>query len=182
MDMNTRNSRQKQEDGVFVPLCDQWTGEAIGKGKDAPGFIVRGIAARSVQMRLAEAALAAKQAKKAGKADDEIATAVLENLHATQIDAAMKYIIEARNMTIGDELVKTEDHIRFVLNGTFPDFQNEKDDKGAPVLITVNIQGPDGKPVDVQTPKLIVVGKTRAQQVIDAAENQQGFLDKQPTG
>ena len=185
MDMNKLNSRQLQEDGVFVPLCDQWTGEAIGKGKDAPGFLVRGIAARSSQARLAEAQLAAKQAAQAvaaGKGDAESADAYFDQVHKASIETAMKYIIESRNMTIGDTPVTTPDHIRFVLNGTFPDFQVEKDDKGAPVMTTVSIKDLDGKPIDVQAPKLIVVGKTRAQQVIDAAENQQGFLDKQPTG
>jgi hypothetical protein len=72
--------------------------------------------------------------------------------------------------------------MREILNMTFPDFQVEKDDKGAPVMTTVSIKDKDGKPIDVQTPKLVVVGKTYSQQVIDAAENQQGFLDKQPTG
>ena len=178
MDMNTRNSRQKQEDGVFVPLCDQWTGEAIGKGKDAPGFLVRGIAARSTQMRLAEAQLAAKQAKKAGKTDDEIATAALENMHATQIDAAMKYIIEARNMTIGEVPVKTPDQIRAVLDMTFPDMQVAKDDDGKQILTTMK----DDAGNDMMVPKFEMVGTTYAGQVIEAAENQQGFLDKQPTG
>ncbi len=83
MDMNKLNSRQLQEDGVFVPLCDQYSGEPIDTGKDAPGFLVRGIAARSVQMRLSEAALAAKQAKKSGKTDEEVTIAVLENARHT---------------------------------------------------------------------------------------------------
>ena len=178
MDMNKLNSRQKQEDGVFVPLRDQYSGEPINPGPDAPGFLVRGIAARSVQMRLAEAALAAKQAKKAGKTDDEIATAVLENLHATQIDAAMKYIIEARNMTIGEVPVETPDQIRAVLDMTFPDMQVAKDDDGEPILTTMK----DDAGKDMMVPKFEMVGTTYAGQVIEAAENQQGFLDKQPTG
>lgn len=185
MDMNTRNSRQKQEDGVFVPLCDQWTGEAIKTGKGAPGFLVRGIAARSTQMRLAEAQLAAKQAAQAvadGKGEAESADAYFDQVHKATIETAMKYIIEPRNMTLGDEPVTTPDHMREILNMTFPDFQVEKDDKGASVTTTVSIKDKDGKPIDVQTPKLTVVGKTFAQQVIEAAENQQGFLDKQPTG
>ena len=178
MDMSTRNSRQLQEDGVFVPLCDQYSGEPINPGPDAPGFLVRGIAARSVQMRLAEAALAAKQAKKAGKTDDEIATAVLENMHATQIDAAMKYIIEARNMTIGEVPVTTPDQIRAVLDMTFPDMQVAKDDAGNPILTTMK----DDAGKDMMVPKFEMVGTTYAGQVIEAAEKQQGFLDKQPTG
>lgn len=178
MDMSKRNSRQLQEDGIFVPLCDQYTAEPINPGPDAPGFLVRGIAARSVQMRLAEAALAAKQAKKAGKTDDEIATAVLEHMHATQIDAAMKYIIEARNMTIGEVPVKTPDQIRAVLDMTFPDMQVAKDDAGKPILTTMK----DDAGKDMMVPKFEMVGSTYAGQVIEAAENQRAFLDRQATG
>jgi len=178
MDMNKLNSRQLQEDGVFVPLCDQYSGEPIDTGKDAPGFLVRGIAARSVQMRLAEAALAAKQAKKSGKTDEEVTIAVLEKMHATQIDAAMKYIIEARNMTIGDDPVKTPEQIRAVLDMTFPDMQVAKDDAGKHIMTTM--KDDDGK--DMVVPKFEMVGVTYAGQVIEAAENQRAFLDKQPTG
>ena len=181
MDMNTRNSRQLQEDGVFVPLCDQYTGEPFDTGPEAPGFLVRGIAARSVQMRLAEAARAAKQAKKAKKAnqsDDELAQAVMENMHATQIDAAMKYIIEARHMTIGGDPVSTPDHIRAVLDMTFPDMQVAKDDDGK--MVTTTMKDDDGK--DMTVPKFEMVGSTYAGQVIEAAENQRVFLGRQPTG
>jgi len=178
MDMNTRNSRQLQEDGVFVPLCDQYTGDPIDPGPKAPGFLVRGIAARSVQMRFAEAALAAKQAKKAGRTDDEVAQAALEKMHAAQIDAAMKYIIDARNMTIGVDPVTTPEQIRAVLDMTFPDMQLAKDDAGKPVMTTM--KDDDGN--DVTVPKFEIVGMTYAGQVIEAAENQRNFLGRQPTG
>jgi len=185
MDMNKFNSRQLQEDGIFVPLCWQWTGEVIGTGDDAPGFLVRGIAAKSVQMRLAEASLAAKQsaqaikrAKVSGKTEEEIAKAVLEDMHANQIEAAMKYIIEARNMTLDEVPVKTPDQIRAVLNMTFPDMQVAKDADGKPMWTTMKDE--DGN--DIIVPQFEVVGSTYAGQVIAAAENQRAFLDRRATG
>jgi len=181
MDMNSLNSRQKQEDGIFMPVCDQYTGEPINPGPKAPGFMVRGVAARSVQMKLAEAQQAAKQAAKAkkdGKTDDDIISAMLERAHEGHIDAAMKYIIEARNMTIGEEPVTTPEQIRAVLDMNFPDMQIEKDEDGKPMMTAV--KGDDGKTVMV--PKFEIVGKTWAMQVIAAAEDQRAFLGKRPNG
>lgn len=172
MDISAYNTRQAAEDGVFVPLCDPYTGKAI---EGEPGFMVRGIAARSVQQRLAEAQLAAKQAR---ESDDDNMEAVLERLHASQIDAAMKYIIEARNLTNAGKDVKTEGDIRAVLDMTFPDMQIEKGADGKALSTTA--KGKDGEEITV--PKFEVVNKTFAMQVIEAAENQRAFLPKQPTG
>lgn len=172
MDISAYNTRQAAEDGVLVTLCDPYTGKVL---EDGAGFMVRGIAARSVQQRLAEAQLAAKQA--AQDPDDNM-DAVLERLHAGQIEAAMKYIIEARNLTNGDKEVKTEADIRAVLDMTFPDMQIEKDANGKP-LSTI-VKGKDGKEMSV--PQFEVVNKTFAAQVIEAAEDQRAFLSKRSTG
>lgn len=173
MDLSAFNGRKRAEEGVFVPLCHPYTGEPIGNGEDAPGFLVRGSASRSVQSKLAELQ---KEAEKASGGDDE--EAVMESLHKTMIDSAMKYIIAPRNIENEGKAVETEAEIRAVLDMTFPEMKVVTDDNGAPVMT----QGKDEDGNTVDIPKFEMANQTFARQVITAAEDGARFLEGLPKG
>lgn len=169
MDISAYNTRARAEAGTFVPLKDPYTGEPIGTDEDAPGFVIRGVASKTVQDALAEAQRKAKRTK--NKAQDD--KAVMEALHQQTIESAMKYIITAKNLDIDGKPVDADKgKIRAILDYTFPELAGVKDDDGNAVMMT--IQNDDGK--DVQIPKMEVTNKTFAMQVTEAAEDTQAFL------
>jgi len=137
MDMSAFDGRKQAEEGVFVALKHPYTGEPFAKGKEAPGFYVRGLAARSVQSRLAEMQREAKQAAEDGDDQD----AAMERLHENLIDNAMKYIIRADDaMTHSGQAVGDEpDMIRKVLDSTFPEMRVVKDGAGSPIMQSIKI-------------------------------------------
>lgn len=170
MDLSKYNRRARAEEGVFVGLRDEYTGEPITDGDKQPGFIVRGLAARSVQSRLAEMQRKAA-ADIEGSGDDT--QAVLERLHENLIESAMSYIVRAQDIEadgapVGDDAAK----IRSVLDMTFPDMQIVKDADGNNVTTTTKDK--DGNEVEV--PKFELVNEPFAQQVIKAAEDGQRFF------
>lgn len=167
MELSSFNARKRAEDGVFMPLLHPYTKEPIGTGDDAPGFLIRGNAARSVQARMAEMR---KKAQDAAGGDDE--EAMMEALHKTLIDAAMRYIIEARNIENDGKLVKTEADIRGVLDMTFPEMETVKDPNGNTVM--VKAKDKDGNEIEV--PRFDLANLPFAKQVIDAAEDGERFL------
>lgn len=176
MDMSQFDGRKKAEEGVFVPLRHPYTDEPFAKGKGAPGFYVRGLAARSVQSRLAEMQRAAKDAVESEEDQD----AVMERLHENLIDQALKYIIRADDEMEYDGALVGDDPemIRKVLNSTFPEMRVVKDEDGSP--ITHQVKGDDGEMVDV--PKFEMANKTFAQQMIEAAEDGSRFFGRTSKG
>ncbi|WP_306150749.1 hypothetical protein [Roseovarius sp. MMSF_3281] len=176
MDMSSFDGRKRAEEGVFEPLRHPYTGEPLATGKGAPGFYVRGTAARSVQMRLAEMQ---KEAKDAAK-DDETQEAAMERLHERLIDGAMKYIIRADDKMEYDGQPVGEDPelIRKVLDGTFPEMRIVKDVDGSP--ITHEIKDDNGELIEV--PKFEMANEPFAQQMIKAAEDGSRFFGKTSKG
>jgi hypothetical protein len=176
MDMSAFDGRKQAEEGVFVALKHPYTGEPFAKGKEAPGFYVRGLAARSVQSRLAEMQREAKQAAEDGDDQD----AAMERLHENLIDNAMKYIIRADDaMTHSGQAVGDEpDMIRKVLDSTFPEMRVVKDGAGSPIM--QSIKGEGGEMIDV--PKFEMANEPFAQQVIKAAEDGSRFFGKTSSG
>lgn len=176
MDMSAFDGRKQAEEGVFVALRHPYTDEPFAKGKDAPGFYVRGLAARSVQSRLAEMQRAAKDAVEDGEDQD----AAMERLHDSLIDSAMKYIIRAdeamthAGQTVGDN----PEMIRKVLDSTFPEMRVVKDADGNP--LTQKVKGEDGEMIDV--PKFEMANRPFAQQMIQAAEDGSRFFGKTSKG
>lgn len=175
MDLSDYNARAKAEAGTFVGLCDPYTRKPImSEDGKQPGFMVRGVASKSVQSRLAEMQRAAKEAD-----DGEDMDAVLERLHQSQVDSAMGYIIRAVDMEHnGKPVDANESAIRAVLDFTFPDMKIMKDGKGE--TITVEVKNDEGKTRKV--PKFDIVNKTFAGQVIEAAEDGQRFFGKTAKG
>ena len=173
MDFSKFDQRAHAETGVFLALCDPYTKAPIGKGDDAPGFVIRGMAARSTQAKLAELQKAAKDS-----AGEEDAEAAMEMLHQRLIDSAMTYIIEARNIEIEGKPVSGESDIRRVLDMTFPDMQIVKDSDGN--TVTTTTKDKDGKAITV--PKFDLVNEPFAQQVIKNAENGARFFGKARNG
>jgi len=169
MDFAKFDVRKTSEDGIFVPLKHPYTGEALGDPE--PGFFVRGIAARSVQSRLADMHRAAKNQAEGG--EDE--TAVLESLHEKLIDMAMPYIIRANDQMAFDGKPLGDDPalIRAVLDTTFPDMQKVLDADGKVVMH----RDSDGKDV----PEFRMAVNTYAQQVISAAEDGSRFFGETPS-
>lgn len=172
MDISKKyNVREKAEHGVFMPLCDDYTGEPIEKDpKKAPGFIVRGTASRTVQSRLTE-----MKRKPDGADKKEIEKSTLESLHETQVNAAMPYIARAVNIEIdGEDVGDNEDLIRKALDLTYPDLQFVKDEKGE----TVMTEGKDDSGNTISFPKFEIVNTTFAAQVTIKAGDTRGFLGK----
>ncbi|PHR93488.1 MAG: hypothetical protein COA78_32825 [Blastopirellula sp.] len=169
MELSQFNGRKRAEDGIYMRLCDPYSGEPMGDDKDAPGFNVRGIASHTVQGRIAEMQKAAADAD-----DGEDTEAALERLHQNLIDSAMRYIISPVNMTNDGADVKTDDEIRAFLDMTFPVLEVVTDKDGQPAMNTV--KNKDGN--DVQIPKFDLSNKPFAKQVIDAAEDGARFLGK----
>lgn len=170
MDISNWNARAKAEAGTFVGLVDPYTHEPImSEDGKQPGFIVRGVASKSVQTRLAEMQRAAKDAD-----DGEDMDAVLERLHQSQIDSAMGYIIRAEGLEHeGKPVGDNQAAIRKILDFTFPDMKVVKGE-------TVEITDDEGKTRKV--PKFEIVNKTFAGQVIEAAEDGQRFFGKTAKG
>ncbi|WP_425070641.1 hypothetical protein [Sagittula sp. S175] len=170
MDFGQFDQRAKAEAGVMVQLHQPYDKTAKIEDENGPcGFMVRGVAAKSVQERLA-----ALQ-KKAGKAKDgEDEQAVLERIHESQIEAAMGYIIEAVNISIAGKPVATAEGIRAVLGMTFPDLRLVQDENGKQIYQSV--KNDDGEWVGV--PKFEVANDTFAMQVIKAAEDGARFFGK----
>jgi hypothetical protein len=169
MDLSQYNARAKAEAGAFVGLCDPYTGKPIKDDGKQPGFMVRGVASKSVQTRLAEMQRAAKDAD-----DGEDMDAVLERLHRSQIDSAMGYIIRAVDLEHdGKPVDDNQSAIRAILDFTFPDMKVVKGE-------TVEITDDEGNTRKV--PKFEIVNKTFAGQVIEAAEDGQRFFGKTAKG
>lgn len=173
MDMSAFNTRKHAEEGVFLPLRHPFTGDPIGEGDKAPGFLIRGTAARSVQSRIAEMQ---KKAEDAAGSEDE--QAVMEALHNSMIETAMRYIIEARNIENDGAKVESDEQIREVLDMTFPEMDVVKDATGKTILIPAKDK--DGK--DTTIPKFELTNKPFAKQVIDAAEDGARFLGQTSAG
>lgn len=154
MDLSAYDARGRAEKGEFMQLADPVTGEPINAedGKH-PGFIVRGLASRSAQRRLGAMLAKMKDEQEAAEtAEDTDGESPLEKAHEALIEQAMDYIVEARNLEVGGEPVKTEDQIRRVLDMTFPQMRRNDDDQ------------------------FEMVNKTFAQQVIEFAEDQAHFF------
>lgn len=149
MDLSVYDARGRAEKGEFMQLRDPFIDKPIEApdGKH-PGFVVRGLASRSAQRRLG--AMLAKM--KETDEDGEDGESPLEKAHEALVDQAMDYIVEARNLEVDGEPVKTEAQIRRVLDMTFPQMSRTDDDKWE------------------------LVNKTFAQQVIEFAEDQAHFF------
>jgi len=171
MDISKYNARERAEDGVFVGLCDPYTKEPIvDEDGSAPGFVVRGVASKTVQDRLAPMQRKAKEPE-----DEENMKAVLEQLHQSQIETAMGYIVRAENLSIdGKDVGGKASMIRKVLDMTFPDMKIATDENGVQLTTTVT----DDKGVARSIPKLEIVNDTFAGQVIRAAEDGARFFGK----
>lgn len=176
MDMSAFDGRKQAEEGVFEPLRHPYTGKPFATGKDAPGFFVRGLAARSVQSRLAEMQREAKKAVEDGDDQD----AAMERLHESLIESAMKYVIRADEaMTHDGQPVGSDPAmIRKVLDSTFPEMRVVKDANGN--AVTHQIKDENGEMIDV--PKFEMANEPFAQQMIKAAEDGSRFFGKTSTG
>jgi hypothetical protein len=168
MDMQTQDTRQRAEDGYFVPLVDQITGLDLGDG--TTGFWVRGVISPTAQKAMNEKVKAESRKKGKNQTPEE---AFMSEQHETQIQTAMRYIIRADDeMSIGGDMVGSDmTMIRKVLDMTFPAWVLEKDENGDNILMDVEV---DGKTQKVPKPR--VVNRTFAQQVIDAAEDHDRYL------
>lgn len=172
MDLSQFDSRKRAEEGVFVALADPYTSKPLAE-KNSPGFMVRGVASRTVQSRLAEMQRAAK--------DDagEDAEAAMERLHKTLIDAAMKYVIRPVNIEVeGQPVGEDEQSIRRVLDMTFPDMRIVRDEDGH----AVQTKGRDKDGQEIDVPRFELANKPFAQQVIEAAEDSGRFFAKTSSG
>lgn len=171
MDVSFLNTRKNAEEGIFLPLVHPYTQEPLGEGEKAPGFVIRGEAAPSVQKRVAE------MQSNAEKAVSEEQGAILEEMHRSLIDAAMDYIVAAKNLENEGKAVSTPDEIRAVLDMTFPDMGPAVDQNGN--ALTQETEDEDGKKISV--PKFELKNKTFAMQVTQAAADGQRFLGKMPS-
>ena len=172
MDVSFLNSRKNAELGVFMPLCHPYTGVPLGSDDKAPGFLVRGEAAPSVQKRFAE------MQKDAEGADAEDKDAILEKMHNSLIDTALDYIIEPRNLENDGKPVSTDEEIRAVLDMTFPEMGTALDANGLPIM--QDVDGKDGETISV--PKFELKNTTFAMQVNKFATDGQRFLGEMPKG
>ncbi len=172
MDISHFDQRGKAEEGIFVPLCEPFKdGKPIGKGDDAPGFMVRGIASRSAQDRLAEM-------QKAASEDETDEQAAMERVHQNLIEAAMRYIISPKNIEANGRLISSDEDVRKVLDMTFPEVKLVRSDDGT--VLTMEATTKDGDKISV--PRFEVTNWPFAQQVIDAAEDSTRFLGKRKKG
>ena len=186
MDMMAFDGRKKAEQGIFEPLRHPYTGKPFSTGKDAPGFYVRGLAARSVQSRLADMQRKAKTAVESG--DDE--TAAMERLHEALIEDALKYIIRADDaMEYDGALVGDDpDLIRKVLDSTFPEMRTVKDADGnvvtqkARVPVTDDEGKETGEKEEIDVPKFEMANEPFAQQIGNAAKDGSLFFGKTSKG
>ena len=174
MDFSQFDQRGRAEAGVFVQLHDPYDQNKLIADDNGPcGFRIRGMAAQSVQQRLAAMQ---KKAKKGDKEEDE--AAVMERIQQSQIETAMGYIIEPVNISLAGSLLQGAEGIRRILDMTFPDMRLVKDADGNQV--TMRIKGVDGDWVDV--PKFEMANETFATQVIKAAEDGSRFFGRTSTG
>jgi hypothetical protein len=175
MKMSAYNSRKIAEEGVFLNLCDMYTGEPIedesGDPDKRPGFIVQGHASPSLQRRLAQLAVELED-----ESDSEVR---MERLHRQQVDSAMKYIVSAVNMQdedgkdIGDDV----EGIRSILDMTFPEMGVVKGKDGKPVTRQVEVKNEeDGTTTKLDVPTFEQSNRTFALQVIEGAREGERFL------
>jgi len=164
MDFSKFDTRGRSETGARMILCDPDTGEPLGEGDDAPVVIVRGVAARTAQSRLAEMTRKAKKTK----GDD---AAAMERLHKTLIDTAMAYVAGMENVEIGGEPVTDVDGYRRLLDLTFPAMDSKRDDDGEPILR----DGKDSNGNAIQIPDFELVNTPFAKQIIEFAGDMGNF-------
>lgn len=170
MDISQFNQRKNAEDGLFMALKHPYTDEPLGDG----GFVIRGVAAKSVQNRLVEMR---KAAEDIAKGEDE--EAVMERMHRNMIDAALKYIIRGQDLeNAGKPVGDGVDDIRAVLEMTFPDMGPVEDENGDLVVVEVEVPDEDGEAKKVKVPKQEFKNKTFAAQVIEFAEDGSRFFGK----
>jgi len=175
VDFKKHDMRGTAEAGVFCQLVDPHTGEPhLGEDGSRSGFMVRGVASPTAQSRLLEMQILEAKAE-----DDEGETeaALFEMVHQNQIKSALGYIISAENITIGDRVIDDEEGFREILNMSFPKME-VKISEGKPVMMEVQIPGPDGKPITVKTPQWEVNNNTYAMQVVKIAEDGERFLEQ----
>jgi len=153
VDFKKHDMRGTAEAGVFCQLVDPHTGEPhLGEDGSRSGFMVRGVASPTAQSRLLEMQILEAKAE-----DDEGETeaALFEMVHQNQI----------------------EEGFREILNMSFPKME-VKISEGKPVMMEVQIPGPDGKPITVKTPQWEVNNNTYAMQVVKIAEDGERFLEQ----
>jgi len=182
MDMSIYNGRQRAEEGIFLPLKNPYTlgplvnietGEEM-TGEEAPGFIIQGNSAPSVQDRLKDMMKDVEET--AEKEGEKAVETEMARLHKVQVDNALLRIIGARNMELDGKVVKTKAQFRKILDGTFPELGFAKDEDGNPRVRA--IKGENGE--DEMAPFFEITNKTFAQQVLDAAEEGARFLGVTP--
>jgi hypothetical protein len=176
MDFQQFNIREASERGAFMPLRHPITGDLLGEGDDAPGFIVRGTASKSAQARFAEMRRKAKAAeesaaKKAAQNDDE--GSPFEEMHKQSVESAMDYIIAARNIEMNGEAVTSDEQILAFLDMTFPEMEPAIDKDGNPQFMG------EGKDL---FPRLELTNFPFAKQVLDFAGKQENFINSRSNG
>jgi len=164
MDFSRFDSRGRSEAGARLILCDPDTGAPLGEGDDAPCVIVRGVAARSAQERLASMTRKAKSAKGGD-------TASMERLHKAMIDTAMAYVVRMENIEVEGEAVTDAGGYRKVLDLTFPAMDTKKDEDGEPILR----ESKDRKGNQIAVPDFELVNRPFANQIIEFAGDMGNF-------
>lgn len=160
MDLKQFDVRGASETAVFMALVNPITGEAlIDEDGNECGFMVRGSASHTAQQKLRkQRALQKRQGKKEDASG-------LEELHQASIDAALQYIVAGVNISFGGEEVgDSETLIRKVLDATYPEIKQVRDEDGTLV------RDEAGNVVVTMT------NKPFATQVIDFATEQANFL------
>ncbi|MFY0682618.1 MAG: hypothetical protein JXR13_18745 [Thalassovita sp.] len=170
MELKQFNIRHKAELGAAMRVCDPVSGkELIGDDGKHPVLIVRGMASKSAQRRIAELRRTAKQAEaKAAEASvsENDDGSPIEDLHEQLVSAAMDFVIRAENIEVDGAPVETSDQIRALLEMTFPQMGQARDESGALMFIS------DG---ETRVPQFEMKNHPFAKQVTDFAEDQGNF-------
>ena len=123
MDFSNIDPVAASEAGTFVHLVHPFTRKPLGEGEDKVGFLVRGVAAPSVQSRLLDLS---RQDEEQVDADNKL---MLSRLHERWVEGALPYIIRAEGIEMGGRPVSSEQQYREVLLKSFPDFEVGDDGK-----------------------------------------------------
>jgi hypothetical protein len=160
MDFSTLDYRSAAEEGFFYELKNVFTGEPLGDG-----FWLRGAIAPTSQRRLSKLfSETVKKTKQTAESEQDGSEQTepanedvdFETMYQGTIDTAMAYIIRASDeMTwMGQPVGSNEELIHAVLNTTYP--QYKKNDEG----------------------RLEPTTTPYANQIVEAAEEYQAFLEK----